>query len=346
MEHVLKIFSKKNIKRTGMNTIIHKIGTHLPNCAIDNVSFANRFKHVDIDTDLLYSIFGAESRYIAHSEVQCSDMAVSAIDQILTDKDKPLIDLLIYAAASSDLIEPATSNIIQSKSKLTCPVMDIKNACNSFVTAMHVASAFIGQGTYKNVLVVTGEKLSDTIRFNAVDLESMKSNLAALSFGDAGTAVWLKGAADRDGLVYQSFLTLGEHWRLSTVPGGGSMNPFDVDKNYFHGQTSELINTLKNGKAKDFIQKSIDESPWSKEDIDLVITHQVATPIYTTIAESTGIPIDKIHQVFDKFGNTAAASIPLSLSDAIDHEKAKRGDKILLLGLAAGISVSVQMLIL
>ena len=45
------------------------------------------------------------------------------------------------------------------------------------------------------------------------------------------------------------------------------------------------------------------------------------------------------------FGNTAAASIPLAIHQRYLRGELQKGDKVALLGLAAGVSVSVQLLV-
>ena len=57
------------------------------------------------------------------------------------------VDLLIFASASHDVAEPATANMVQAA--LGCDraaVMDVKNACNSFLNGLDVAQAFIETG--------------------------------------------------------------------------------------------------------------------------------------------------------------------------------------------------------
>ena len=48
----------------------------------------------------------------------------------------------------------------------------------------------------------------------------------------------------------------------------------------------------------------------------------------------------------DRFGNTAAASIPLALDVAIEEQRVVAGDKMLLVGGAAGFSAAVIPLVL
>jgi 3-oxoacyl-[acyl-carrier-protein] synthase-3 len=54
-----------------------------------------------------------------------------------------------------------------------------------------------------------------------------------------------------------------------------------------------------------------------------------------------GVPVDNRVVTVDRFGNTAAASIPLALSTANSEGRLTRGDKVLLVGGAAGWSAGV-----
>jgi len=59
-----------------------------------------------------------------------------------------------------------------------------------------------------------------------------------------------------------------------------------------------------------------------------------------------GLPLGKAAYTITKYGNTAATSIPLALSEAMDENRVKRGSKILLVGGASGFSVGVMTVVL
>jgi len=328
-----------------MNTYIKHIGSFLPGTPIDNDSLIEMYKNKLLSAEMVRVLFGGEKRYFA-KDLQASDLATKAALKFLTEKDKHIIDLLIFASASADLIEPATANIVQEKLGLSCPVFDVKNACNSFLSAIEIADLFITTGRYKNILIVSGEKPSDTIRFSPKSKQELRSNIASVSFGDGGAAVWLAATEKPKGIEFIKFLSMGGFWNLSTVLGGGSMYPFDSDKNYFHGETAKLIDVLKDSNARQFAIDCFEQGPWDKEEIDLMITHQVATHFYKSLANTIKFPLEKIHQTFEKYANTASTAIPIALQDAIENGKAKKGDKIMLLGVAAGVSISVVFLTL
>jgi len=329
-----------------LRTYISDIGIFLPERKVSSLeleNIVNKNRKI-LSSGSIERLFGVKERRYAAPNVQASDLGANAARGIVEKHGAHTIDCIIFAAASSDLIEPATANIVQQKLGLNCPSFDVKNACNSFVTALQIASAFIDAGVHKKILITSGEKLSNTIRFDPADEEELKKRLASLSFGDAGSAVMLEASANGCGLYFQKFKTVGKYWELSTIKGGGSMFPFDSDKNYFEGKTAELANIFI-AEGSSFLQSCFLEAGWHLSDIDHVVTHQVSLKTFEIMAATSGFPIHKMIQVCDLFGNTAAASIPLSLYIAQNKGILKHGDKIAIIGMAAGISISIQLMV-
>jgi acyl-CoA:acyl-CoA alkyltransferase len=330
-----------------MRTRIAALHAYLPPDAYDNAAIEARVKVAGkpaLPAGSIEKIFGIRSRRFAAADVQVSDLAVAAARPLLDTIPRSEVDCLIFAAACADLIEPATANIIQQKLELKCPVFDIKNACNSFTSGLQVADALISQGSYRNVLVVNGEKLSDTIRYSLDDMAELKRRIAAYSLGDAGAAALLTPATDDSGIYFQRFRSAGQYWKLCTIQGGGSMFPFDVNKHYFEGQTLELTSVIQQ-ESVGFLDECLAASGWKRDNIELVFTHQVSERTFGSVAGFCELPVEKFHKVFAEYGNTAAASIPLALYDAEKNGKLRKGQKILLIGLAAGVSISVQLIV-
>ena len=128
-----------------MKGYIAKIASHLPEQQLSNADVAQRINAADVDItgETIDSLIGPCTRRYASATTQASDLAVSAAEKVLRGEQKEDIDLLIFASASADLIEPATANIVQHKLGLNCAAFDIKNACNSVTTAMEVANSLI-----------------------------------------------------------------------------------------------------------------------------------------------------------------------------------------------------------
>jgi len=122
------------------------------------------------------------------------------------------------------------------------------------------------------------------------------------------------------------------------------MYPHDLDHYYFEGQTDALKTVLAE-EASVFFQSCLQEIGWDVHDIQHVFTHQVSAGTFRLIASMTGLNPASCEQVFAHFGNTAAASIPLAIHQRLQRGELQKGDKVVLLGLAAGVSVSVQLMI-
>lgn len=323
-------------------TKITALSTYLPERVVHNREIEDRIHFLAPGT--LHRLFGSETRRFAAKEQQVSDLACLAARPIVEQIGAGNIGYLIFASACADLIEPATGNIVQHKLRLRCPVMDVKNACNSFTSGIMVASSLILAGICDNILVVNGEKLSDAIRFDFLDEGQLLRHLAAFSLGDAGAAALVSATDDDSGLYYQKFLTRGEHWELCTIKGGGSLHPHEADKNYFEGQTAALKGVLSD-TARSFLQQCMIESGWKINDIQHFITHQVSVGTTRLIAKLADAQMDTVEEIFHIYGNTAAASIPLAMHERMKRGEVQKGDKVAWVGLAAGVSVSVQLMI-
>ena len=324
---------------------IEAVGTYLPEEIVDNENLEQRInaQHDWLSPGVIEKLFGIKTRRFAASHEQSSDLAANAAQPIVDKYGKDSIDCLIFSSASSDLIEPATGNIVQQKLGLSCPIMDVKNACNSFVTGLQLASSLIHAGQYENILIATGEKPSIAIKTAYNNQEEFRKSAASFSFGDAGSAVLVSKSDCESEILFHKFTSVGEHWKLCMIEGGGSMFLHDSNKSYFSGETAALRSVVIN-QARIFIKECFKEIEIIPSEIDHLFTHQVSMNIFKDVTAITGIPKEKCHITFDKYGNTAAASIPLAIQEALETGQLKKGQLVLLIGMAAGISISFQLI--
>jgi len=301
-------------------------------------------KNLLLPPGILKDKFGLEQRRFAQDNEQASDIAAAACFSILQKHDRSSFDLLIFASGSSDMIEPATATILQHKLGLTCPAMDVKNACSSFVCGMQVANAFIASGEYKKILVVSGEKLSSIIKLDYGGKEELIKRMASLSMGDGGAAFVMEASEMSNGMIFQKFFTAGKYWHLCTVPGGGSMFPHDGSKVYFEGKTAELRDVFLREKGT-ILKDALDTAGWNASELKFVFMHHVSERSFELAALEMNLPLERFYNKFKFYGNMAASSIPFSIACADAEGLLQAGDKIMLFGLASGISISVQLII-
>lgn len=292
-------------------------------------------------TGLIKRLTGVESVHLRPDGWQTSDLAVAAAEVALAESPGDP-DLLIFASASQDLIEPATSHIVAAKLGLDCPVMDIKNACNSVINAMQVAEALIASGQYRRVLIASGEQPSHGVRWKLKDHEQFIRSFPGYTMSDGGAAVVLEATDDPGtGILDSSFLAVSRHWDVGTLPTGGSMNPRDVDRAYFDMDghaLQEAFLELGPQPVLDLLEKN--RLAW--DDFDLVAIHQVALPYLPPIFERLGVADDKSVITIADHGNLASVTLPLQLVEARRAGKIAPGSLVLLIGLAGGISLGLM----
>ncbi len=293
---------------------------------------------------MIEAITGVRERRHAGQGVNSSDLAAEAGLQALraADTDPTSVDLLIFSAASHDVSEPATAAIVQDKTGCTnATFVDVKNACNSFLNGLDFAAAAIATGRARRVLVTSGEVLSPTINWSVKDVSDLRRKFAAFTLGDAGGAVLLEATEDEErGLLPGRFVSDGSQWQLSTVLYGGTLMGRDNSRSYFECDSREL-QQLALEHIPPLMEKTLSEVNWQPSDVTHVIPHQVSRGVIDALCAAIDFPRDRVQVTLDRFGNTAAASIPLALSLAVQAGLIQERDKVLLVCGAAGFTAGV-----
>ena len=335
-----------------MRSAIVSVGSALPDQTIAAADIAKRIYEAtgfEMGNGLVERITGVRTRRYRADDEQSSDFASRAGQQALERAELPAdqLDLVIFSACTQDITEPATANIVQEKiGAVNAQVMDVKNACNSFLNGLDVADSHIRAGKSKRALVVSGETLSLGIDWNVQNFDDLKTRIAGLTLGDAGAAALLQAVPEEQGrgILATRFRSYGDKWRLATVLGGGSMYQMDDRYACFRSESRNLRDA-----AYSFIPEAVEEVlgkiGWKASEVDLVCGHQVTEELVYGLSERCGLPAESNSVTIKDFGNTAAASIPLCLARAYDDGRIEQGTRILLVGGAAGFSVGVIPLI-
>lgn len=293
----------------------------------------------------LAAMTGIRTRRVANDDVQCSDLAVDAARAALSRSalGPDDVDVLIFAAASQDLVEPATAHIVQHKLGTRCQVFDVKNACNSFLNGVQLGESLILSGAARTVLVTTGEICSRAIDWHAEDVDELKRNLPAYTMGDAGAAVVLTRSRNGEGIFYRRFAALSQHWELATIPGGGSMHPRGDEYTYLRGDGARLKQAFVEEGSLLF-NSMMQEAGVEFDDFARIFVHQVSIPYHREMLEASGMPDDKVTRTVVELGNMASASIPVAFAQEYDRGALSPGDRVMWVGMASGISVGVFMM--
>lgn len=322
---------------------IRSIGYHVPDERVDSGRLEQGFElpALGVKAGTIERITGVRTRHLADAATRPSELAYEAtLDAMARGLVKSEdLDVIVYAAVFRDYAEPATAHVIQAKLHADrALVFDVSNACLSIMDGILLVDALIGAGRCRTGLVCGGELCSEVLRATYDRVRTMKAPddllpyFPSLTLGDAGAAVVLEAkTADEParGFVAFEFLSAGENWDLCVLPQAGE--PMVTD-----GKRLLEVGARMAGRA---LERLLEKTGWTRDEIDLVVPHQISVRANAEVLRATGIPASKCHLVIDTFGNTAATTLPLALAHAAQTGKLLPGMKVVLAGLGSGVSV-------
>jgi 3-oxoacyl-[acyl-carrier-protein] synthase III len=305
-------------------------------------TIASHSADVKIPRNIVQLMTGIKTRHYVEDNVNTSDLAAEAARRVLgkTGTAFSEVDLLIFASAGQDLVEPATSHIIQDKIGTNAAVLDIKNACNSFLNGVQVAEALILAGQSRCALVVTGETPSKCIKWKVADRQDLRLSFPGYTFGDAGAAALLEVTQEGQGIFYRNFCAISKHWSIGTLAGGGSMHPRGDEHTYFRGEGTALKDAFMEA-GPNFLYQALQATNTTFDSYARILVHQVTIPFLHLFLKVTGIPAGKVVLTLPRYGNMAAATLPFGFDLAESNGEIRRGDRVLFIGLAGGISLGI-----
>jgi 3-oxoacyl-[acyl-carrier-protein] synthase-3 len=159
-------------------------------------------------------------------------------------------------------------------------------------------------------------------------------------FGDgAGALVVRAGEPDELGAIGPFDLgSDGEHSVLISLPAGGSRVPFgreqpDRKDTYFFMDGREVYRHAI-PRMVTSSQIVLEKAGVTIEEVDKFVGHQANARILDAVGERLGVPPERRVVNIDRYGNTAAATIPLALADA----ELKAGDRVLITAFGGGLT--------
>lgn len=328
--------------------------------AITGVGFAPPIRHVSsaevedriaresgrlpVPRGTIEAISGISCRYMVADGEYASTLAIAAGRHALADAGltPDSVDLLVFASASQDQIEPATAHIVADGLGVDAPAFDAKNACNSFVNGVEIAEAFLLTGRAGRALVVSGETPTLAARWNVGSIREFRRSFVGYTVGDLGTAAVLQTATDGRGIFYRHHVARSGHWPIVSVAGGGARNPApDPEHYYLEGDGTALRDAFLALDA-DIVLRVFRETGTTWDDYAVVCAHQVTAPFVDDMVRKLGLPRDRLVVTIDGYGNVGSGTLPLGLALAREQGRVAPGDRVLWIGLAAGISVATM----
>jgi 3-oxoacyl-[acyl-carrier-protein] synthase-3 len=80
------------------------------------------------------------------------------------------------------------------------------------------------------------------------------------------------------------------------------------------------------------------------DELDWIVPHQGSHLALSHLTRRLGFKKEKVIDIFSEHGNQVAASLPTALDIAIKDSRIRRGQRILLIGTGAGLSIGGMVL--
>jgi 3-oxoacyl-(acyl-carrier-protein) synthase III len=314
-------------------------GSYLPEREVGNDDVG---RPAGVDHEWILGKTGIRTRRWAAPTEATSDLAAiagrRALEQAgLTAAD---IDLIVVATSTPDHPQPPTATLVQAKlGAAEATAFDLNAVCSGFVFALGTAERFLAGREGSRALVIGADVYSRIL--NPADRRT------TILFGDGAGAVIVGAVPHGSGVLAHRLISNGDHADLISVPGGGSRAPLTVDAI----NAGDQFFTMKGRAVRDFVashvpglvRRFLADSGVDPAQVRHVVPHQANGRMLDDLAADLGLPHASVHRTVDRYGNTGAASVPVTLDAAVRAGHVERGELVLLVAFGGGMAVGMSL---
>ncbi len=299
-----------------------------------------RRSHPEWDIDQIEDKTGIKARYVAAPGETASDLAVKAIEKLLSEHaiDRNEIDFLLFCTQTPDYPLPTTSCLLQSRIGLPtrCGALDFNLGCSGYVYGLALADGLIQSGAARKILLVTAETYTKYIDEDDRSLRTIFGDAAAASlitaaderslwgfqFGTDGTGADMLLVGD-GGARDQSHAIRPRHrkrWNSRLYMDGPSLISFTVEA------VPRLIDEILTANSISFAQ------------IDKFVMHQATRKMLEQLTERMGVDSGRVPIDLEEMGNTVSCTLPILIDRLRKRGELSSAAVNMLIGFGVGLS--------
>ncbi|MFC2018053.1 hydroxymethylglutaryl-CoA synthase [Chloroflexota bacterium] len=253
---------------------------------------------------------GRGEKAIANADEDSITMAVEAVIDCLTGREREVVDRLYLASTTTPYREKQSASIVRAATDLREEIVtvDITNSLRGMTSAIDSAVNSVKAGVAKNVMVVASDNRIPTP--NSEFEPIFGDGSAAFLIGDTDVAVSIEGSYS----LSSEFLDV---WRKEV-----DSYPMAWEDRFIREEGYEKIIPM----VVQTLMKNYGVTP---KDFTKAVYYGPDAKIHNTLAKKMGFdPKTQVQSpMFNVIGNTGCALAPMMLVAAL--EEAKPGDKIL-----------------
>ena len=318
------------------------LGAYVPPGVMTNDDWA---EIVETSDEWITTKTGIKERRIAADDVCTSDLATIACKQAMDEAgiSPEDVDMIILATSSPDVHLSSTAGITQHKlGCINAAAFDVNAVCAGWVHALDIGARYAGTPGYDNVLVVGAEVYSRILNWD--------DRTTCVLFGDGAGAAVLQQVGEGRGLLGSWMMSDGAGASVIEIPAGGVRTPipsprFEDGDQYFH-MDGPAVWDFATEAFPQAVSAVLERTGHSLEDVSMIIPHQANINIIEAGMGELGLPMTKTFTNLHKYGNTAGASVPIAMREAMDEGLIGEGDLVVTVAFGGGLAWGANVLIL
>lgn len=282
-------------------------------------------ERLGLTEDWIVSRTGVRERPVARPDERLSDFAArvgrAALER--AEVEPAEVDLVLVATLTQDELTPNAAPLVaHAVGAYGAGAIDVGAACTAFLSAAALAAAQIESGRCRWVLVVGADFVT-----RLVNWEDKRS---APLFGDAAGAVVFGPAGSRYGDMGP--IVLG-------ADGSEASRGIVIDHNdrKIRMDGPEVYRNAVARMSESTLQ-AVDRAGLTLDEIDLFAYHQANARITRALGERLGLDPAKVVDCIENYGNSSAATLPLTLAMAERDGRLKPGTRVLMGAFGGGFT--------
>ncbi len=313
------------------------LGAYLPPRIVTNAELETELQ---LEPGWIFDRTGVRERRRCAGESSAFMAAAAARDALaMAGLSADDLTAIIGASSTPQQAIPCTAVFVQRElgaAEGVAACFDVNATCLSFLAAFEVAARLVASGAHRHVLVFSAESAAHSL--NPHEPES------AVLFGDAAAAVVVSHAGDSGSALYTTRLqTWHSGAELSQISGGGTLHhpndPSTTSAHNFFAMRGPQLYRKAAPLLLPFMDALCASAGWTRPDVHAVVPHQASRHGIELGWKLLGFREEQIVVNLATRGNCIAASMPLALAESVASGRIQRGDRVLLFGLAAGLSL-------
>lgn len=280
-------------------------------------------KALDTNDAWIVERTGIKERRFAAEDEDCATLAIDASKEALAHAglEGEAVDLILCATSTAPESMPSVACLVgEAIGAEGVGALDVTAACAGYSYAANVASSMLKSGAGRRVLLIGADAMTKIV--------DQKDRSTAVLFSDAAGAVILEHGSGESGFVDH---ILGADGRGAPLLRAG--HPGAHEKLYQNGRE---VFKFAARVFPEMVEKLLARNGVKPEKVQYIIPHQANTRIIQAAVRRMEIPEEKIVVNMDRFGNTSAASIPISYPDIFDDFEP--GKYVVTVGFGGGLT--------